>query len=110
MANFIKLASFDLTMTGSAINLKGTSSWDFAKDVILRSDSGNAADDIKIGDVNGQSYPLPKAGPDLNVGTITNRMSQSAKFDLKNIFVSGTAGGKLHVLLVDPSATGQIED
>ncbi len=98
--------SKDIAASATAENIvadSGGEQFKFAKDVILKVPAGNTSD-MLVGNRARQAFPLLATGDEVRLSSILNLMSQSAKFDLREIFVkAGTNGDDIHILLIDPS-------
>lgn len=109
-SNKLKIDSYskDLASNAVAENIQADSGkiWKFAKDVILKADNANTGS-IKVGNRDRQSFPLyptTDSGDEIRLSSIINRMSQSDKYYLEEIFVLCTTNGDdIHIMLIDPS-------
>ena len=105
-ANFLEVDSYSVTIASTAtpqsILAPSGTVWPFARDVLIRCPSGNTSD-ILVGNRTRQLYTIPK-GTDIRLSTIMNRMSQSGKYTLGEIFIKvGTNSDKAEILLIEPS-------
>lgn len=76
--------------------------WKYAKEVIIKTPTGNSGI-VYLGSEDRQNFPLP-ANTEIRLSSIINRMSQSGKFDLANIYVRVASNGDdINVLLIDPT-------
>lgn len=111
--NIPVIDSYEKTIASTAtpVNVQASSGavWIYAKDVVIKAVPGNTTP-ILIGNRTRQAFTLAPvdadayAAEEIRLSTLMNRMSQSAKFDLREIFVkAGTNGDKFQVLLIDPT-------
>lgn len=75
--------------------------WKFAREIVLRAPSGNSSP-LLIGTATRRAWTLA-AGAELRLSTVINRMSQSTKYSLADIWVQAQANGDdVEILLLDP--------
>lgn len=106
--NFLEVSGYSITVAAAATaqpasiaTTAGITRHKFAYDVVIRCPSGNTSD-ITIGNREAQGYTIAK-GTSERLSTIMNRMSQSAKFVLDELFIkAGTNGDKAEILLIGP--------
>lgn len=111
-SNYQQIQGFSMTVaaTGTPMSVAdgiksnvGYAANQFAFDVVIQCPSGNTSA-ISIGNREGQGFSIAK-GASIRLSTIMNRMSQSARFVLSELFVKvGTNGDKAEILLVGPDA------
>lgn len=103
MANVLKIDSYNLTVTASTdITAPSGKVWRYAREVVLKALDGNA-NDILVGGRDRQVYKL-SGGEEIKLSSILNRQSQSARFDLQEIWVDSGAGSLgVDVLLIEPT-------
>lgn len=94
----------DIAAAATAVDATAPSGtiYKYAKEVLIRCPSANTSD-LKIGSRTRQEFTVVK-GTQVELSTITNRMSQSDKYQLQELFIkAGTNGDDVEILLVDPS-------
>lgn len=80
----------------------GGAQYKYAKEIFIRCPAGNTSD-LLVGNRTRQGFTVVKSSI-LALSSIINRMSQSEKFDLREIFIkAGTNADDVEILLVDPS-------
>lgn len=93
-----------IAATATPVNVQnvGGTVFKFAKELIIQCPAGNTSD-IKIGNREGQAFTVAK-GTRVELSTISNRMSQSDKYDLTETFIlAGTNGDKVEIIAIDPT-------
>lgn len=108
-SNFLQISGYSITITTATVpqsvaipTTGGITKHQYAYDVVIRCPSGNTSD-LTIGSREGQAFTIVK-GTSERMSTIMNRMSQSARFVLSEMFVkAGTNGDKAEILLIGPS-------
>ena len=109
-SNYQQIQGFSMTIAAAATpmdvaaGLASNSGYvknKYAFDVVIQCPSGNTSA-ISIGNREGQAFSIAK-GSEVRLSTIMNRMSQSARFVLSELFVkAGTNGDKAEILLIGP--------
>lgn len=104
--NFLTIDSYSKDIAAAAapedVIADSGAKWKFALDVVIRCPSGNTSD-LLIGNRTRQGFSVIK-GTEMRLSTVLNRMSQSGKFKLEEIFVkAGTNGDDVEILLIQPS-------
>ena len=98
----IRMETYEVDVPAAAtpVTIKKSGQSSRACEVWLQAKSTNAADDMLMGTVDGQFFPVKKGQP-LRLQQILNRMSSGYDFELSDIFVkAGTNGDDVQVLLM----------
>lgn len=109
-SNYMQIQGFSMTIAAAATpmsvsdGLKSNAGYvanQYAFDVVIQCPSANTSA-LLIGNREGQGFSIAK-GTEVRLSTIMNRMSQSARFVLSELFVkAGTNGDKAEILLIGP--------
>lgn len=109
-SNYQQIQGFSMTIAAAATpmsvaqGLKAAAGYvqnQYAFDVVIQCPSTNTSA-LLIGNREGQGFSIAK-GAEIRLSTIMNRMSQSARFTLAELFVkAGTDGDKAEILLIGP--------
>ena len=107
-SNFLQVSGYSITITAAATpqavnnpTTMGITPHKYAYDVVIQCPSSNTSA-LTIGNREGQAFSIAK-GASVRMTTIMNRMSQSARFVLSELFVkAGTDGDKAEILLIGP--------
>lgn len=107
-SNFLEISGYSITIASTATPQQvsipttgGITRHKYAFDVVIKCPSGNTSA-LLIGNREGQAFSIDK-GLEVRLSTIMNRMSQSARFKLDELFVkAGTNGDKAEILLIGP--------
>lgn len=111
-SNYLQIQGFSMTIATAATpksvadGLKAAAGYvqnQYAFDVVIQCPSSNTSA-LMIGNREGQAFSIAK-GASVRMTTIMNRMSQSARFVLSELFVkAGTDGDKAEILLIGPDS------
>lgn len=97
----------DIAATGTPVDATAPSGakHKYALDVVIYCPAGNTSD-LKIGSRARQEFTVKK-GESVRMSTVMNKMSQSAKFLLGELFIkAGTNGDDVEIMLVGPANDG----
>lgn len=103
--NFAALDSYQVTIalatTPQPAVAPSGDVWKYATEVVIQCPATNTSD-IVVGGPSRQAFIVAK-GTSLALSSVLNRQSQSAKFDLTQIYIkAGTNSDKANILLVQP--------
>lgn len=107
-SNFPAISGYSITIASTTVpqavsipTTAGITRHKFAFDVVIKCPSSNTTA-ILIGSREGQAFSIDK-GLSERLSTIMNRMSQSGRYKLDEIFVKAqTNGDKAEILLIGP--------